>query len=770
MSLKVEESVQKIIQALKNIENIESIQRFTNTQNLLKQYGYSNILLLARQAHMYELGLSDVRTQKEWSDLGISPSYYAKALVVYQRHKQSDGTFVTEEYNAYDINHTDAVAQGVIPKETMGKREDNDYELLFQNLMPYASAMLDLKIEESDKFPYNSAFLHSKTIGISKSSQPLEKINFLLRSIYKDTISGEKIRNFTFVESHFDNAIEKLIANSYLNRLSIEPLAENELTFEEKEALFSNLEEALSIISNNIRTFDKKLMISKFINEEFDVYDESYKFAKELEDKVSKLASTQKEKEIPKKRPVEFVRLDDDEAKQLKDKTKDEILTANPIQVLEALHLNIDKEEPHRIRFKAREERSASAYMIIKGGNWIYKDFGGGDDAKGNIITLAQDKLHCEYKEAIQFCCDNLNIPNYFQIKLDEINYENDKRKVAAGWNDSKLQEKPKKTSEELLKEREEELIKQKKANLEIEKTNSTNSRVTYASKVIPNDLKNWLRTERGIGNTEIDNFYYIKGETWKLDENDKPYDIKTKSGVGVLCATKEKAKELYSQIEERGYANFDTPLSSEQEFGADLHFKPIKFTNEKGDEIVLKTQSLGAKKNTTLINNNGSTVCPIESKMDYAAAAQQIDFKKEGYDIDIANSTSNADMVAQNIAEQKYDNVYFLNQFDVPGVKFMIDICNKAKEQGHTIKKFKFIDYITREYKQDINDLHKDGITLHSRTKEGTLEDLNPLLDKIATAEKDEEKFKELNKVRTLLTESIDKHRGYKEATLDLS
>ena len=765
----LQDSINKIIAALKKQEKIESLQKFTNTQNILKTYGYRNILLLTRQSHINEQTLNDVRTQKEWSEIGLSTKHFAKPLLVYRNHKQEDGSVITKEYTAYDIKHTDAVEQGVIPRETIGKKKDNDHELLFHNLMPYASSMFELKIDESNDYSSNSAYLYSKQIGISKKSPPIEKINFLLRTLYKEAVHGEEIRAYSHVESYLDTAIEKLIANSYLHRISIDDIpAENMLTFEEKEALYLDVENSLERISHNIRTLDKQLNISKFINEEFDVHDETYAHIKEIEEKMAKAATFQRENSNqPKRKPVDFVKITDDEAQELKDKTKDEILTANPLPVLEALHLNIDKEEPHRIRFKAREERSASAYMIIKGGDWVYKDFGGGDDAKGTIISLAMDKLHCDYKEAIQFCCDQLSIPNYFQIKLDEINYENDKRKIAAGWNNVASIQKPKKTSQEILEEREAELIAQKEANLEIEKTNSTNSRVTYVSKVIPDELKRWLKNERGIGKTEIDNFYYIKGETWKLNDNGIAHDIKSKSGVGVLCASKDKLKELYVLIEQKGYAELDTPLSTEQEFGADLHFKPIKFTNEKGDEIVLKTQSLGAKKNTTFIDYQGETVCPIESKMDYAAAAQQIDFKKEGYDIDIANSTSNADMIASNIAQKKYKNVYFMNQFDIPGVKFMIDICNKAKEEGHRINKFQFVDYVASEYKQDINDLHKNGISLHSRTKEGTLEDLHQLLDKIATVEKDEEKLKEFDKVKELLENSTGP--AYSTPGLDL-
>ena len=758
-----------IVQALKKHESVESIQRFTNTQNILKQYGHKNILSLARQAHLNQMELNDVRTEAQWKKVGVNPNTFSKRLLIYYPQKDDNGnTFLREEL-AYDISHTDATAQAVTKRETIVKADN--HELLYENFKNYViEAFPEANIGFNKTYTSNAYYPHSKTITLYDNNPPLENINFLIQTLYKETIYGEDIRKHKYLDAgdNLDSAIQKLITNSILNRFSILPeQVDNRLTFNETQELFQNLEIALETISKNIKSFDKKLQIGQFINEKFHSYDELYKFQKEFDDKIKKLTGNTAKKPQPveysKREHIDFIELSDDEAKILKDKTKDELLLQNPLPILDSLSLAVGKIEDSRIKFKARVERTASASMFIKGGVWCFKDFGGGDEAKGSIINVVMQTLNCEFKEAVQYCCDTLNVPNYFQIRPDEIKYEKDQLKIKGGWHKIDEHKKPKLTSSELLAEKEEQLAALRDANAEYEKQNSTNSRVTYISKTIPQNLITFLKS-RGIKNTQIDNFYYIKGETWKLNDNDIACDIKQKEGVGVLCADEIQLKELYSKVEEKGFFHPETPISQEQTIGADLHFPPYSFTTEKGEEVTMKTISLGAKKNTTFIDYQGDTIAPIESKMDYAAATQELNFKSQKIDVDIANSTSNADMIAKNIATRKYPNTYFLNQFDIPGVKFLVDIHNKAKELGYDIGNFKYIDYKAQEYKQDINDLIKNNITLKSRTKEGSLKDLVKLLDKIATVELDEEKLKELQKVRKMIDSSIQEEAKSEE------
>lgn len=745
------QTLNKIIFALSRQGRAESIQKFANTQNILKNFGYKNILLLTRQAHVNQMSLEDVRTENEWKQLNISPSHFSKKLALYYGKELPSGEIIVNERVGYDISHTDAIIKGIIPRETFGKVENNDFQILFNNLLPYIKQQFNtITVNENENS--NLYLAYSESIALNNTGDPLEKINFLINAIYTESIYGDKIRGHGFFqkEEPLDLAIAKIITNSYLNRLSIQPeQVGNDLTFEESQALFLNLEESLKTISNNIKEFDKKFQISSFINEHFNVYNKVIEHKNEIDNKIESIKE--------KKKWIEFIKFKDDEKKEMSKRTRDEIIVQDPASVINALGLNVSKSKPNEITFKARVEKTASATIKLVNGSWLYNDFGGG---KGTVINLVQDVLNVDFKEAIQFCIDTLGTNDYYQMRYEEIEQENEFLKMEAGHTKpihANSKTKPKsKTTQEILEEKSQELQALKDANLELEKKHSTNSKVTYASKSIPPYLIKWLKEERGISNIEIKNFYFIKGEAWKVDENGNPCDIKKKEGVGVLCADKEMLIEINSKIEENGFASFNFPYSDEQTVGADVHFPPYTFMLENGDEVTMKTQSFGNKKNSTFLDFKGDTIAPIESKMDYAAAYQQLNFQNMKIDVDIANSTSNADIIGKNIADKSYQNVLFLNQFDLAGVKFLIDIHDNAKANGHEIKNFKYMDYAQNEYKQDINDLHKNHIDLQSRVKEGTLVDLNKLLDKIALNEKGTEKMKDIKSVREMLQDSI--------------
>ncbi len=134
---------------------------------------------------------------------------------------------------------------------------------------------------------------------------------------------------------------------------------------------------------------------------------------------------------------------------------------------------------------------------------------------------------------------------------------------------------------------------------------------------------------------------------------------------------------------------------------GADIHF-----LKQIGS---LKTMSFG-EKNISYFKSKEPTisVAIFESKMDYAAAYQQNDFKN--VDVLIANSTSNAYKLAEMI-KGKYENIQFYNQNDKAGIQFVKDV---TKEAG--ITDFKYIKYDKSEKAQDINDLIKNNIELEKR------------------------------------------------------
>jgi len=119
---------------------------------------------------------------------------------------------------------------------------------------------------------------------------------------------------------------------------------------------------------------------------------------------------------------------------------------------------------------------------------------------------------------------------------------------------------------------------------------------------------------------------------------------------------------------------------------------------------------SFGEKDISFFQKPNSKDVAVFESKMDYAAAYQQIDFFKT--DVIIANSTSNAFKVADEI-KNRYETVHFFNQNDEPGKKFVREIIDNAK-----VKNYSFIKYQKEEVKQDINDLIKSKVDLQKRRK----------------------------------------------------
>ncbi len=150
---------------------------------------------------------------------------------------------------------------------------------------------------------------------------------------------------------------------------------------------------------------------------------------------------------------------------------------------------------------------------------------------------------------------------------------------------------------------------------------------------------------------------------------------------------------------------------------GADIHF-----LKQIGS---LKTMSFG-EKNISYFKSKepAKSVAVFESKMDYAAAYQQIDFKLT--DVLIANSTSNAHKVAK-IIKDKYNDVQFYNQNDKAGIQFVRDV---TKEYGVT--DFKYIKYDKSEQNQDINDLVKNNVELEKREEQSFISKLKNKFEEI--------------------------------------
>ncbi|MGD9554164.1 MAG: toprim domain-containing protein [Arcobacteraceae bacterium] len=229
----------------------------------------------------------------------------------------------------------------------------------------------------------------------------------------------------------------------------------------------------------------------------------------------------------------------------------------------------------------------------------------------------------------------------------------------------------------------------------ELDKLNTiSNSRLISFREITDNDTAaiNFLKN-RGI-NKIPKNLYLIEGENSGIGKNGKSYTIKN-IGVGVINGDMSKDIDISKQ-------------------GADIHLlKPIKLK----DGSLLKTVSYGSKDFTLIPGKNEKAVAVFESKMDYAAAIQQINLSDRT--VIIANGTGNATKIANWINQNSIEKVTFFNQNDNAGIKFIDDLSTNTNT-----KKFNYIKYESNEYKMDINDLVEKGSHLKSRFKRGDIND----------------------------------------------
>lgn len=124
---------------------------------------------------------------------------------------------------------------------------------------------------------------------------------------------------------------------------------------------------------------------------------------------------------------------------------------------------------------------------------------------------------------------------------------------------------------------------------------------------------------------------------------------------------------------------------------GADIHF-----LRRVGD---LKSMSFGNKDISLFLNENSKKVAVFESKMDYAAAYQQIDLSQ--VNVIIANTTSNAHKIAEFLKDKEYEHITFFNQNDHAGIEFLNTIVQEAN-----IQQYSSIQYQEDERGKDVNDL----------------------------------------------------------------
>ena len=360
-------------------------------------------------------------------------------------------------------------------------------------------------------------------------------------------------------------------------------------------------------------------------------------------------------------------KLTQEELKELTNLTIDEIITKDPSPILNSLGYELKAMQNNTsYRFTVRAEKTPSAYFKLStDGNWYFKDFG--NDEKGRtIIQFLQDFHNMDFKETIELSCSALNVVNKYQSATNQtttFNYD------------------------EFIKNNEEQINKTKQLNQKLARDSQFETKVTNYTHASNSPQAIQYLKSRGI--TKIPpELYHIKGTISGTNDNGQSW-TSHKEGVGVLTDYKDQ----------------DNP----KEVGADIHyFKPII----KKDNTTQKTMTFKAS-NTTTIKSKAKTDFStiIESKFDYAAA-YQYDINNNNTDIYIANSTSEAKKVIQAINQSNNKNLIFLNQNDLPGIKFVLDIVD-----GTNTTDFICVKYDTlNEAKQDINDLTQNNINPKDR------------------------------------------------------
>jgi len=669
-----------ISKAFKNIENNKLIKETTSLQDIKEQYlkdADNTLLIASKNKDKRELNqiirdelkehIKDSRefTIRENTALDDVERHYA------MNYKKDQIIFINKAIpllkagSEHIIEDVDTLANTIILKD---KKSDKNIVVSLSKYGANLSSFNELKKEfgANDKIIFTK---NDKKLGI-KNGQTATIVKMQGDTLhYKEEDGNEKIlnlNNYNYIDWGY--AITDYKAQGQTSK-NVIVLADSQMAnMNSFYVQATRAKESLKIYTDDIKTLKERAEQQQVKTSTLDYFfkvpaKEKEVISQEIKEQSKKNDSTpnayvakkqdKKVKSMPESYVAnrtrrEFERLTEEDYKELTQKTRDELKLTDPAPILSALGIE-HKQNGNRYIFKARtEERTASANLYLdKNGEWKYKDFGSGQS--GGVENLVMDATGINYKEALAYCIANTSSRDYLQERIDEL--KNQKTQMS--------KELPNQTKEELLKKRE---VNQQKAKLQ-----QINSRVVNVTE-LSHQAKEYLAT-REIHKIPPE-FKQITGEY-----KNKNGETKKSFGVGVL--TKNST-------------------------GADIHF-----LKKVGN---LKTMSFGEKDISFFQKPNSKDVAIFESKMDYAAAYQQIDFSKT--DVVIANSTSNAFKVTEEI-KNRYETIHFFNQNDQPGKKFVREIIDSVK-----IKKFSFIKYQDKETRQDINDLIKNRVNLYSRRK----------------------------------------------------
>jgi hypothetical protein len=107
----------------------------------------------------------------------------------------------------------------------------------------------------------------------------------------------------------------------------------------------------------------------------------------------------------------------DAEIQDFKRATKAELNVTDPRPILDDLGIEYQENGQDSYKIHVRNERTASAYINLKNGVWRYKDFGNGNS--GTIENVVMDVTNMNYKDALKYSLDTLNIENKLETALN---------------------------------------------------------------------------------------------------------------------------------------------------------------------------------------------------------------------------------------------------------------------------------------------------------------------------------------------------------------
>lgn len=703
----------KILKSIyNNINNQEiassAFKKYAELQGLLVNYNYRNVLLLATQANKLGIPLSDVRSFNEWKKVDKSIQEYLQKERLYIYQKQViDGQIIDKQEAVFDISQTNSALLGIRP---IAEILNDPSEETLNNILEAIVEQAEKVNVYADIYGLENKYNPLKKELIIKYNDPIEtKLAYFISRLTHELLYGEKQRelgsHYVSAVSEEENEIE-LVVYSLMKRLNISYFDDFD-----SNLIRDDIEETFNNVEVGIKEFLDATLLNQLIKSE------------NLKSKeIIEVVQIKPKRIIP-----QLERISDDEIKRLREKNRDAIVSCDPISILEEYCNNVKLKAGGRYEFRKRDSDSTSSCsMKLIGGIWRFIDFGDGDN-KGTIIKILTDG-GMDWKEAYAICINRFGLTDYVEEAIKDHQLQNMmlKKEVLGEEYDAKasieqIEANRQKRMELLLQEAEEKIKEKQEENLKIEKESTSKTMVSFVSKTIPWKYKKMM-TDRGIDEIP-ENMYYIEGVTYKrdLDESGGDYLKWEKqeyitSGIGVLTSLPEdfdNLENILEKIEKDGeYVNQESPDDTVL-IGADVHFPPYI---HKTSQQTIKTKSFGVGGITLIKNGNEcKKIAVFESKMDYAAANQVFNFKTNEIDVIIANSVSNVNKMVHVIMD--YDEVYHFNQYDIAGVKFQVNLITATN-----CDKFKFIDYHTNEYKQDINDLLKNNINLKSRLSSGDI------------------------------------------------